>query len=161
MQDIRRHLLRYSDAKCHLWNAYFVDSVTDLKECEPLETFKAIDKQLFIALVCVPLSLKLSASYVMGAEPIKQILVLPKQYIREVPVILREPNTGGGALWTKTDTLSASELSFAFIELFQWNSYDFLNLPLVRCMVGNCGSHPQYLGREALIENHIVDFFLT
>lgn len=161
MQDITRHLLRYSDAKCHLWNVYFVDSVTDLRQCEPLETFERIDKQLFFALVCIPLNLKMPASYVIGAEAIKQILVVPKRYIREVPLQLREPETGRNSVWARTETLPASGLSFAFIELFQWNRYGFLNLPLVRCMVVDCASHPQYVGREALIENYIVDFVLN
>ena len=160
MRDIRKQLLRYSDAKCHLWNVYFLELVTDLGQCEPLEAFEAIDIKLFTVLVCNPLGIVLPEGYILGAEPLKEISVAPKQYIREIPVILKVPGTGTDARWLKTDTLPAPGLSFAFIELFQWNRYDFLNLPLVRCVVRSCTSHPEYVGREALIENHLVDFTL-
>jgi hypothetical protein len=125
-----------------------------------LDAFDSIDERLFSALVCTPLNIKLPENYVVGSGPIKEIVLVPKPHIIEIPLLLREPGTGANARWHTVNTVPVQELSFVFIELFQWNRYDFLNLPLVRCTIDNCPHQPEYVGREALVENHVLDFLL-
>ena len=47
MRDVTRQLLGYLDARQHLWNSHFYGRVTNLMECEPIDSFEFIDQRLF------------------------------------------------------------------------------------------------------------------
>ena len=162
-------MFRYADAKCHLWNAYFKDSIEDLSAYEPLESFEAIDRRLFFALVCGPLGIEYD--YLRGAEYLEGT-VLRTRYIEQI-VIRPEPASGpeisiligekhdSNTSWHKVKPLARPGLSFAYIELFQWDKYGFLNLPMVRCKITACAERSEYVGKDALIDIDKVGFFLA
>ena len=168
MQDIGKYIFRYADAKCHLWNAYFEDIMGDLSVCEPLDSFEAIDRRLFFALVCEPLGIEYDwsrgADYiedtVVKTHCVDQIVIMPRSNLGPHVSILIGEKQGNNTAWDKLKSLATAGLSFAFIELFQWDKYGFLNLPMVRCKITACAEHPEYVGREALIDTYKVAFFL-
>ncbi len=159
MENIRSVLFRYRDAKCHLWNVYFCGTVKDLSECEPLYSFEIIDMRLFFALVCHPLEIEFDFDRAMGLDSIPAIVVKPRPiYSDAIPVMVSDMDRS----WNKEEMISTSGLSFAFIEFFQWDSeYDYLSLPMVKAEITECQGHPEYQGREALIEICYVDVFLA
>jgi hypothetical protein len=59
MRNINAQMHQYRDAVCHLWNAYFLNASdwSNLTECEPRDSYEAIDRRLFFALVCYPLNI--------------------------------------------------------------------------------------------------------
>lgn len=155
MRNIRRELFRYVEAKRHLWNTYFVGQVTDLTACDPLDSFEIIDRRLFYALVCHPLGIDFDP--LMGTEEVDRILVQPRSNIHDIPLMVAKPERG---YWNETHSFPAKQLSLVYKEFFQWNVYDFLTLSTVKCKIIECESHPQYLGRDVLVEHHFVDFCL-
>jgi hypothetical protein len=167
MQDIGKYIFRYADAKCHIWNAYFKDIIGNLSAWEPLESFEAIDQRLFFALVCEPLGIEYD--YSRGADYIEdmvvktrcvdQIVIMPRTLGQEISILIGEKQ-GSNTAWHELKSLATAGLSFAFIELFQWDHYGFLNLPMVRGKITACAEHPEYVGREALIDTYKVAFFL-
>jgi hypothetical protein len=168
MQNIGKFVFRYADAKCHLWNAYFRENIGDLSACEPLDSFEAIDRRLFFALVCEPLGIEYDylhgTNYLEGVSiqtrSVEQIVVRPKPIAGpEISILIGEKQVGNTA-WHKL-TLATAGLSFAFVELFQWDMYGFLNLPMVRCRIAACAEHPKYAAEDALIDIDRVEFFLS
>jgi len=168
MQDIGKFIFRYADAKCHLWNAYFKDSIGDLSACEPLDSFEAIERRLFFALVCVPLGIEHDylrpMEYLEGTvvktRSIEQIVIMPRPTVgAEISILIGEKQ-GVNTAWQRKSVASAG-LSFAFVELFQWDTYGFLNLPMVRCKITACAEYSEYLGKDALIDIDTVAFFLA
>jgi hypothetical protein len=157
MQEISKCLLRYADAKCHLWNAYFVDRMGSLSECEPLDSFEAIDRRLFFSLVCVPLGIKYDYSW--AADCINQIVMRPTTS-SIIPLLIGQKE-GGNTSWEEEKAFPIAGLSFAFIEFFQWDQYGYLYLPKVRCKIIASDARPEFIGREALLERQHVGFFLA
>jgi hypothetical protein len=169
MRDIGKYIFRYADAKCHLWNAYFRDSVKDLSVCEPLDSFEAIDRRLFFALVCEPLGIECdysrNADYledgVVKTQCVEQIVVRPRSRLGSRISVQIGEKQGNNTAWSEEKVLSGAGLSCAYIDLFQWDKYGFLNLPMVRSKIMACVEHAEYVGREALIDIHEVSFFLS
>jgi hypothetical protein len=157
MQEISKYLLRYADAKCHLWNAYFVDRMGSLAECEPLDSFEAIDRRLFFSLVCDPLGIEYDYSW--GADCINQIVVRPTTS-STIPLLIGQKD-GGNTSWEKDNAFPIAGLSFAFIEFFQWDRYGYLYLPKVRCKIIASEARSECIGREALLDRQHVEFFLA
>jgi hypothetical protein len=163
MQDIGKYIFRYADAKCHLWNAYFKDIMGDLSVCEPLDSFEAIDRRLFFALVCQPLGIEYDWSRyrnyiedgIWKSYCVEQIVIMPT--VRSEILIGEKQGSNTG--WQRTKSIATAGLSLAYIELFQWDHYGFLNLPMVRGKITAWAEHPEYVGKEALIEIHNVAFF--
>jgi hypothetical protein len=75
----------------------------------------------------------------------------------EIQIMIRE--TGSNEVWGLPKKISTKDLSFQFIRFFQWDQYTFRDLPMVRCKVMECFSHPEYIGREALVDNYEIDFY--
>ena len=169
MQEIGKYIFRYADAKCHLWNAYFKDIVKDLSACEPLGSFEAIDRRLFFALVCEPLGIEYDYSRysnhiengVWKTHGVERIFVMPRPTLGAHISILIGEQQGSNTAWHELKSVATAGLSFAYIELFQWDSYGFLNLPMVRCKITVCAERPEHVGAEALIDIYKVAFFLA
>jgi hypothetical protein len=85
MDGARNVLLRYLDAKQHLWNTYFVEKISDITQCEPVESFEAIDSLLFKVLVCQVLGFELPKSHVLGADVVPQIKVIARPQLTDIP----------------------------------------------------------------------------
>jgi hypothetical protein len=126
-----------------------------------LTSFEEIDERLFYALVCHPLNIQYD--YVWGAKCIEAIVVKPRIINPEIIVSVEDPRPGclSGTYWNESELFVAAGLSFSFIRFFQWGMYDFLSLPMVRCRISAFAQHPEYIGREALVDSDKVDFFLA
>ncbi|HLW92871.1 MAG TPA: hypothetical protein VKS78_16435 [Roseiarcus sp.] len=155
------NLLRYLDAKQHLWNSYFLGQVADLREREPLESFELIDRRLLFALVCRPLKLALPPDHYFFADPIRDILAIPRSYVTELNMMMSKPSEDGNRYWERPTLFPKEGLVLSFIEFFQWDRYGFQSASLARCKVEAIASHPEYEGREALVEFREYEFVLA
>jgi hypothetical protein len=155
MRNIRGELFRYLDVKRHLWNAYFINIVRDPGKCEPLDSFESIDRQLFYALVCHPLGIDFDPSLRESGRT-GRILVRPRPTVHNIQVwIASTPRR-----WEQQE-ITTHGLTLTYIEFFQWDSFDFLTLPLVRCKIREFLAQPEYVGKEALVGHDLVDFWLA
>lgn len=159
MRDITSVLMRYLDAKQHLWNSFFLGTVRDLRECEPLDSFELIDERLFYALVCHPLKIKLPQKHLFRRDVVPSIIVKPKEDLPEVPLMLAEKLSGGSRRWNRFANCPTDGLTLRFIEFFQWDKYGFLSSSLVRCDFERDAAGP--VNQEALVELHNVSFVLS
>lgn len=156
MRNIRPELFRYLDLKRHLWNTYFVGTINDPTECEPLDSFEVIDRRLFYVLVCKPLGIQYDP--IAGAQQVDRIVVHPRANISDILLTIAKPQRG---YWNEQKRFGAKGLSLIYMDFFQWNFYDFLTLPLVRGRIVQFSQHPEHIGIEALVDHHLVDFWLS
>jgi hypothetical protein len=97
---------------------------------------------------------------VVKTRSIEQIVIMPRPTVgAEISILIAEKQ-GVTTAWQRKSVASAG-LSFAFVGLFQWDTYGFLNLPMVRCKIRACAGHPEYLEKDALIDIEKVGFFLA
>src|SRR5438105_1521583 len=125
MRDITSVLMRYLDAKQHLWNSFFLGTVQNLRECEPLDSFELIDQRLFYALVCHPLKIKLPHDHILMRDAVSSIVTKPKEYLSEVPLMLADKTGSGSRRWNRWENYPTDGLTLRFIEFFQWDKYGF------------------------------------
>ena len=144
MSDLRKSLLRYLDAKQHLWNAYFLPLVRDIRDCAPLDDFVAVDHHLFLALVCQPLDIKLPDGFVRGSSVIAAIEIKSRTGLSEIKLMLSRPSAESNNYWDIPKAISTDKLELQFIDFFQWNLYDFLSMSKVRGVVKSCPTEPSF-----------------
>jgi len=161
IKSIRRELFRYLDLTCHLWNAYFSDLFDGLDKCEPLDTFELIDNNLFVSLVCRPLSIQLPEDYFFGQRKVVKEIVVAPISDGEIVVRFRELNSGLGQIWNKSEVVIGRGMSCFFMEFFQWHRYNYRNFPFVRCMIVEWPERQDFVGREVLLKTEDIDFFRT
>lgn len=159
MRDITSVLLRYLDAKQHLWNSFFLGSVRDLRDCEPLDSFETINERLFYALVCHPLKIKLPDKFLFTRDAVPTIIMRPKEHLKEVSLMVSSKLTSGGRRWEIQEMYPAVGITLRFIDFFQWDKYGFLSSSLVKCDFERDETRP--VDQEALVEMHYVDFVLA
>jgi hypothetical protein len=158
MNKVTDLLFTYLDAKQHLWNTYFRNNIKSLYQCEPLESFEAIDRHLFYALVCHPLKLKLPENHLFGRDPFPSIQVKGRSISAELPVMIRKPSTDRNSYWQLPRSLSPASMVASFIEFFEWDRYRLLSCSLVRCRIEAVDVDNEWVGREALIDLRNVEF---
>jgi hypothetical protein len=153
---IRTRLLRYLDTKQHLWNTAFKDEVTDLRNCEPLDSFETIDALLFAAMVCRPLNIKLPQDFIFGSHPVPGIVVRPLPGQDSISLLLNRDDKALSGYWDEAK-MPAPHSEFEFIDFFQWNKYDFLSMNQVLCRTIQIGGDKSFYERKVILElEHFV-----
>ncbi len=159
MREITSTLLKYLDATQHVWNAYFLNHFKDLRDCEPIESYEEIDRNLFLALVCKRLNIKVPGDHFLFSSPITQILVKPKSYFDEISVLVAKEPRDANTYWEKPIPLKCDRLLFSFVCFFQWDTYAFQCRTHVKCVVKTADDE-RFVGKDALIDLHAAEFFI-
>ncbi len=157
---VRVRLLRYLDTKQHLWNSVFRDEVTDLRICEPLDSFEAIDALLFAVMVCHPLNITLPRGFKFGSHPVPGIVLTPLPNQAGITLILNRDDKALNGYWDEARMFSASHSEFEFIDFFQWNKYDFLSMNQVLCRTIQIGGDKSFHERKVILELGHINFEL-
>ena len=63
---------------------------------------------------------------VVKTRCVDQIVIMPRTLGQEISILIGEKQ-GSNTAWQELKSLATAGLSFAFIELFQWDRYGFLN----------------------------------
>jgi len=159
MRKITNTLMKYLDARQHIWNAYFLERFEDLRQCEPLASFEEIDRLLFFSLVCQLLKLGVPEKFSPYSLPIRQIIIKPKEIGREITMNINRKSTDNNMYWEERSSFEAKSLELSFIEFFQWDSYGFQSCSAVRGEIVTFPSRMQDVGKQALVDLASVDFF--
>jgi len=158
MMDVRNRLFRFLDITQHVWNTCFVDIARSPYDHDPLDSYEAIERELFKSLVCAPLGQSLSEDFILGADPVPKILVRPRPSIGTMPLMVRKPSTDRNMYWEDASS-NASGLEGHFIGFFLWNRFDFHSMSQVRFRITQFPAQANAIGRDAIADIVNVDFF--
>jgi len=144
--EIDTLMSRFRLASRELFNHYFHVSTHDIDESVSSEQFDILQYELFNALVTVPGALppvmytKLQPSILVRIRP-------PGQF---APLMLnREVDSG---YWDHAITEFTADVSFHFIEFFDWDQTAIKDHRYVRAAVASWPIRPELVGKQALIE---------
>ena len=153
MRDVTNALLNYREATRHVWNTYFLERVSSLRECGALDHFEQIDRHLFHGLVLEELGKTAKQFDAFRQEPIPFLRIRPKER-ESTPLVVGDASNGASRVWNDETPIVVSSFELEFIEFFEWDRYGNLSLPYLRGRIVDIASHRNLLGRECLVEVH-------
>ena len=148
MRDITALMDAYRECSRHLWNVYFAGR-EDVGHA--LDTYEPIRKMLFDSLVVDELSYEQTAEG-LDVAPTAALRVVPKH---RTHVLIKSLNAPGEAsFWGQERDLyvGSDDISLKFIDYFDFSNISLRDFQYYRCKVLRFSSHPEYEGREALVQ---------
>jgi hypothetical protein len=147
MRDITELMNAYRECSRNLWNVYF----SQRKDIgDSLDVFGQIRELLFDSLVLSELSYEGNAEGEDISSP--TLKVVPQG--RSLILIQRLSGPGEAGYWDqeKDMVVSPRDITLAFLSYFDFSQIPIMDFRYFRCRVLSFPSHPDYEGREALLE---------
>lgn len=147
MRDITALMNKYRECSRNVWNVYFAGREN---VGHSLDTYEPIRKMLFDSLVVDELS------YEGAAEepdiPPPALRVVPR--LRAQILIKALSGPGEASYWGQERDLyvSPDDISLAFVDYFDFSNVSLRDFQYFHCKILNFPSHPEYEGRDALIQ---------
>jgi hypothetical protein len=147
MRDITELMNAYRECSRNLWNVYF-SGRGDIGGS--LDAFGQIRQLLFNVLIISELSSEAEAGGEDMAPPV--LKVMPKE--RALILIQRLSEAGQARYWDqeKDMVVGPRDITMAFLDYFDFSDVPIQDFHYYRCKVLSFPSHPDYEGREALLE---------
>lgn len=148
MRNVTSEMQRFREASRHLWNTYLMpgEGVVDMVV---EDSFRSIERELLRSLV---LQGRGSAED-YGRAHIGGLSVKSKSNYDQVPVQFSSKGPDGNTYWSKSEFVSAAEISYGFLEFFDWMHFAFIDYGIVRAIDLESGRH-------VLLENLYCEFWL-
>jgi len=145
MRDITELMNAYRECSRNLWNVYF-SKRKDIGDA--LDVFEQIRELLFDSIVLSELSYE-EAAEGKGIPP-PSLKIVP----RERSLILINRSTESSGYWDqeKDMVVGPRDITLAFLDYFDFGQIPIMDFHYFRCQVLSFPSHPDYEGREALLE---------
>lgn len=136
MRNVTVEMQRFREASRHLWNAYLMpgEGVVDVTV---EDSFRAIERELLRSLVLQGGS----SGDAYGRAHIQGLSVRSKSDYDQVPVQFASKGPDGNTYWRKAEFLPAAEISYAFLEFFDWMHYGYIDYGIVRAIDLVTGTH--------------------
>jgi len=168
--DLHRSMRRFRLASRELFNNYFLDEQADEVDDRLLDGFDAVENLLFATLVLEPCSVPPSATnfqYGIDAHPSIRVR-LPNNGdngdLLEIdeplcaPILInREKNSG---YWDYPLDRFSNEAKLLFVGFFDWDARYCRDNTYVLVQISEWPSHPEVIGKRALIEAQYVQYEL-
>lgn len=152
--DLTPHLLKYREAARHLWNCFLRED--DRGGAVPngllLDRWEAIQDDLFAALVLrytgddTPEKVRLAPG---AAKPLPFLKVVPMSAEVRAHVSRTKP---AQTYWDHPVGQLGPTDDLRFIGFFDFGSYDYVDFKFFHVFVQGSETHPELVGREALVE---------
>lgn len=146
MRDITDLMNAYRECSRNLWNVYFSkrENIGGA-----LDAFGQIRELLFESLVLDELYYEGDADAEEAAGPV--LMVVPRS---RSPILIRRPSDDGNRYWdaVKDMVVGPDEITLVFLDYFDFYQVPLTNLYYCRCRVVRFPNHPEYEGREALVQ---------
>ena len=147
MRDITDLMNIYRECSRHLWNTYFSGRENSGGS---LDAFSQITPLLFEGLIENELNYESEANVDELAPPV--LKVVPRE---RSPIIIKFLNKPGeNNCWGegKDIYVNSEEIELDFVDYFDWSQWPIREFHFYRCRIVRFASHPEFEGREALIE---------
>ncbi|MGC1485969.1 MAG: hypothetical protein WA789_19435 [Candidatus Acidiferrum sp.] len=145
MRDITELMSTYRECSRNLWNVYF-SKRKDIGDA--LDVFEQIRELLFDSIVLSELSYEGEAK---GQDiPPPALEVVPTE--RSLILIRRLTEQGGYWDQEKDMVVGPDDIALEFVDYFDFGQIPIMDFRYFRCRVLGFPSHPDYKGREALLE---------
>ncbi len=149
--DVHLAMTRFRLASRELFNNYFRTGGRDEEAWKAQERFSTLEEHLFDALVALPAGLARSTYGLV--QPSIACRLEGSDF---APWMLnREADSG---YWDHPKNEVTRDAVLSFVTFFDWDSLDLVDWRYVRVIVREWPSHPELVGKHALIETIYVRF---
>lgn len=147
MKDITQLMNDYRECSRNLWNVYFAKRENIGGS---LDAFEQIRESLFDALVVSELSYEGDAEGDDIPPPV--LKVVPRA--RSLILIKRLSGSGDAGYWDqeKDMVVGPDDITLAFVDYFDFSQVPIKDFRYYLCKILSFTGHPDYEGREALLE---------
>lgn len=158
-KSIGKLINMYRECSRSLWNEYFMERFENTHDWSLADSFKTIKEELFYSIVLSSSPNDGNLSFSLG-EPSHLITVkLAEKYQTAVKINRVKGETAG--YWDHPVTKLNASSVLGFVDLFDWNSYGFLDMSLVMCEVFSNPEYPSIEGHRLIVELMYVDVVLA
>jgi len=172
VMDLHQSMSRFRLASRELFNHYFAVPYSSAQSSyEYYDGFNEVERVLFTMLVLEPCAVPSApSSYVYGFDAHPSIRVrLPIANVDEniggvddplvAPIMLnREINSG---YWDYPLEQFTNDATLLYVAFFDWDSMQSRDNAYVRVQVSDWPSHPETIGKYALVESYLVRYVLA
>lgn len=147
MRDITQQMNAYRECSRNLWNVYFAKRENIGGS---LDAFEQIRELLFDSLVVSELSYEGDAE---GDDiPPPALKVVPRA--RSLILIKRLSGPGDAGYWDqeKDMVVGSDDITLSFVDYFDFSQVPIRDFRYYLCKIFSFSSHPDYEGREALLD---------
>jgi hypothetical protein len=150
VQDVTRLMNEYRECARGLWNRFLLAKMESATDFEAVGRFQRLSALLFDDLVLRPLGMPFWRPKQFAPYPFLRL----QPTSDPVALMINRP-TVQGMYWDEPiDRLALSGLSLLFIDYFDWNDFDQIDLQYFRLLIDGCQQHPRLAGRQALMDVH-------
>lgn len=149
--DVHLAMTRFRLASRELFNNYFRTGGRDEDAWKAQERFSTLEGHLFDALVSLPAGLS-GGTYGL----IRPGIVCRLEGSDHAPWMLNRADDSG--YWDHPQDQVTRDAVLSFVAFFDWDSLDLIDWRYVRVTVSDWASHPELVGKHALIETIYVRF---
>lgn len=149
---------QYRDCSRSLWNKYFLENFKKNQDWDIVDSFNVIKGELFKTMVLNPLLGGRSADFSLGHPSTLLKVMLPENHNTAVKINRNKKDAFG--YWDHPIKELTSKATLLFMDFFDWNSYDFLDMNLIMCEIFSNPENPDIVGHKLLVEINYVKIFL-
>ena len=164
-RSVTKPIYDYREAARSLWNNFFRENFEytqengeRMQDWDLAESFGVIKEELFWSIVLHPYVDEMPDNFSLG-RPSQLIKVLLKSEVGEIPVEISRDKNGYG-YWDHPIERLDSKSDLLFVNLFDWNSYGYLDMSLVMAEILSSENYPDLTGHRLLVELKYTDILL-
>lgn len=160
MKDVSRVFDHYRSNARTLWNTAFWPD-PDFQNWDSIDQFHEIEKLLFQELVLARLDREWPlCDLFVCAIPFFQV---SPSIAHGTPILIQNPRPGAptGYWDDPVNLIKPRQAELLFLAYFDWDQMDYIDLRYYRVKIVSFDSHPELIGREALIERQHATVHLT
>jgi hypothetical protein len=157
MKDVSSVFDHFRESARGIWNGAFWPD-PDFRNRDSAEAFDEIQRILFSKLVLAKLSLDWPMIEIFRVA-IPFFLLVPTFSATSIMIQRSESERG---YWDHpVRGIKSGEARLQFVAYFDWNSMDYLDLRYYRVKIASFSTHPDLVGREALLERQNFSVYLA
>jgi len=156
---ITNEILIYRETIRHIWNYNFVN-LTYKKKLYSFSLFEEIEKNLFEAIVILPLNLEYDIKD-FRSKPLDFLNVKVKENLSECDIYIEKVSNDKNCYWKKERYFrSEKKENFKFHMFFDWNQYDFIDLGFAKVWIDSYELKNNFQNKWGLFNVNQIDFYI-
>lgn len=136
-------------ARC-TWNGFFQKQFEKTQDWALVDSFKLVKEELFRSIVLLPILGEIPSEFQLGV-PSSTVKIRFKN-MSATPVMVNRTKGDIHGYWDHPITTLDSTVDLLFVDLFDWNSYGFLDMSLVLAVISGYEKNPHVVGHSLIVD---------
>ncbi|WP_137940329.1 hypothetical protein [Chitinivorax sp. B] len=140
----------YRDCIRHIWNCFMLPRYNETKDWGIVDSYVKIKNELFYSMVLSRPEGGNIIDFEFGSESYNIMVEISNS--NPTPALINREIGVRYGYWDYDEKFIPPNSELLFVDFFDWDQCDFIDLALVILKIENCPSHPELNGRYAILE---------